>query len=324
MVPSVPDVAARGEDLRGGMVNCVVISVEDLNTSLEFYSDTLGFKKLADVELGDEGIERLWGLEKGTRARIIVVGRAGARVGLVRLMQFTPRSRRFVHQDAELWDIGVFYLHTLVDDIDRRYDELRARGYEFFGSQTVWQVPEQNRTIKEALFRGPDGLIIDILQYEIFTSRPAEKQPKYSEIATSARVVKEIEKLLAFYRDMLGYRVIKDQVPGNKQLDTLLRLPPDSRIRVVHLARGNDPMGKIELVEFLNVKGRELVARPTDIGPFMLSFGVEDVDRLFELFRQENVSVICPPVEIEIPPNGRTKVMTVNDPGGLMLEFTQS
>ena len=306
------------------MVNSVVISVEDLNTSLRFYSDTLGFKKLADVELGGEGIERLWGLPKGTRARAVVVGREGARAGLVRLMQFAPRSERFVHQDARLWDIGVFYLHTLVDDIDRRYDELRAGGYQFFGPPTVWQVPEQNRTIKEALLRGPDGLVIDILQFEFGSFEPAEKQPKYSEISTSARVVKEIDKLLVFYRDMLGYRVIKDQVPGNKQLDTLLHLPPGSRIRVVHLADGDNQTGKIELVEFLNVEGCELVAGPTDIGPFMLSFGVEDVDGLFELFRKENISVICPPLDIEIPPYRRTKVMTARDPGGFMLEFAQS
>jgi catechol 2,3-dioxygenase-like lactoylglutathione lyase family enzyme len=306
------------------MANCVVISVKDLNTSLKFYSDTLGFKKLADVELVGERIERLWGLRKRTRARVIVLGHAGARDGMVRLVQFTPRSARFVHQDAKLWDIGIFYLHTLVDDIDRRYDELRARGYEFFGPPTVWQVPEQNRTIKEALFRGPDGLIIDILHSEIGSTKPVEKQPKYSEITTSARVVKVIEKFLPFYRDMLGYRVIKDQMPGNKQLDTVLHLPPGSRIRVVHLASGSNTTGEIELVEFLNVKGRDLVAKPTDIGPFMLSFCVKDVDELCELFRQKNVFVICPPMDIEIPPDGRTKVMTVQDPGGLMLEFVRS
>jgi catechol 2,3-dioxygenase-like lactoylglutathione lyase family enzyme len=306
------------------MVNSLVISVKDLNTSLKFYSDTLGFKKIADVELGGERIERLWGLQKRTRARALVLGRTGARAGMVRLVQFTPQPARFVHQDAKLWDIGVLYLHILVDDMDRRYDELRARGYEFFGPPTVWQVPEQNRTIKEALFRGPDGLIIDILHSEIGSTKHVEKQPKYSEITTSARVVKEIEKFLPFYRDMLGYRVIKDQVPGNKQLDTLLHLPPGSRIRVVHLSSGSNTTGKIELVEFLNVKGRELVAKPTDIGPFMLSFCIEDVDMLFELFRQKNVPVICPPIDIEIPPNGRTKVMTVHDPSGFMLEFVQS
>ena len=306
------------------MVNSVVISVKDLNTSLKFYSDTLGFKKIADVELGGERIERLWGLQKRTRARAIVLGRAGARAGMVRLVQFTPRSSRFVHQDSQLWDIGVLYLHILVDDIDRRYDELRARGYEFFGPPTVWQIPEQNRTIKEALFRGPDGLIIDLLHSETGPTKLDEKRPKYSEITTSARVVKEIDRLLPFYRDLLGYRVIKDQVPGNKQLDTVLHLPPGSRIRVVHLASGSNQAGKIELVEFLNVRGRELVAKPADIGPYMFSFCIEDIDKLFELFRQKNVSVICPPMYIEIPPNGSTKVMTVYDPGGLMLEFVQS
>lgn len=306
------------------MVNSVVISVENLNTSLEFYSDTLGFKELARVELDGELIEGFWGLQKGTRARAILVGREGASSGLVRLVQFAPRPDRFIHRSAELWDIGVLYLHTFVDDIDRRYDELRARGYEFFGPPTVWQIPEQNRTIKEALLRGPDGLIIDILQSQVGSFRPAEKQPKYSEIATYARVVKRIDELLVFYRDIIGYRVIKDQVPGNKQLDELLHLPAGSRIRVVHMADGSNPMGKVELVEFLNVKGRELVARPTDIGPFMLSFCVADVDGLFELFRQKDVSVICPPMDIEIPPYGRTRVMTAHDPGGLMLEFAQS
>ncbi len=302
----------------------IVISVEDLDASLRFYSEVLGFKKLADVELRKTDIKKLWGLRRGTRARIVVMGREGADSGMVRLVQFAPRHDQLVHRDIKLWDLGACYIHVNVDSVERRYTELKAKGFEFFGPPTEWKVEEQNRTIREALFHGPDGLIVDLLHSETGSSKPDEKLPKYSEIVNSAQVVPDMDEALAFYRDTLGLAVLKDQVPGNKQLDSQLQFPPGTRIRVVHLGMAEKPTSRMELVQFLNIKGRDLIGRPPNIGLFMLSFAVEDIEKLIEEFRKKNISVKCLPTEIESTLYGKRKVATAQAPNGLLVEFVES
>src|SRR6266487_4983889 len=78
-------IAASGTAAKVSELKSVVISVEDLDTSLRFYSEVLGFKKLADLEMSNEATGKLFGVSKGTSARIVVVGREGADAGMVRL-----------------------------------------------------------------------------------------------------------------------------------------------------------------------------------------------------------------------------------------------
>jgi len=316
-------ISSSGKAVNVSELKSVVISVEDLDASVKFYSEVLGFKKLAEVEMRGEAIGKLLGVAKGTSARIVVVGREGAEAGMVRLVQFTPRPHRLAHQDVKLWDLGVCYLHVNVDDVDRRYQELQTRGFAFLGPPTEWKA-EQNRTVREALFHGPDGLIIDLLHFETGSSERDEKHPRYSEIINSAQVVPDIDSALAFYRDILGLVVLKDQVPGNKQLDSQLQFPPGTRIRVVHLGSGHRPTGRIELVQFLNVKGRDLTARPPSIGLFMLSFAVEDIEQLTEDLRKKNIVVTCPPTQIGSILYGKRKVATAQAPNGLLVEFVEA
>ena len=317
-------IAGSGKATRVSELKSVVISVEDLDASLKFYSEILGFKKLADVEMDSEATGKLFGVSKGTSARIVVVGREGADVGMVRLVQFKPRYHGLAQQDVKLWDLGVSYLHINVDDVDRRYQEIQTRGFAFLGPPTEWKVPEQNRTVIEALFHGPDGVIIDLLHFETGSGKRDEQRSKYSEIINAAQVVPDMDRALAFYRDILGLVVLKDQVPGNKQLDSQLQFPPGTRIRVVHLASGDRATGKIELVQFLNIRGRDLTPKPPNTGLFMLAFVVEDIEILIEDLRQNKIPVVCPPTEIGSTIYGRRKVATVQAPNGILVEFVQA
>ncbi len=90
----------------------VSIYVSDQDRALAFYTDTLGFEKLADAPYGDD---------MGGTGRWIEVGPKGAETG-------------FVLSTAEGTDSGVGGLSDVVfdsDDIQATYEDLTAKGVEF-------------------------------------------------------------------------------------------------------------------------------------------------------------------------------------------------
>ncbi|MBI3950584.1 MAG: VOC family protein [Acidobacteria bacterium] len=314
--------APGAEPVSVSEIKSAVISVQAMDRSVKFYTDVLGFEKVVDVDLSGPKIEKLWELKPGTRARMVLLRRDGVNAGMIRLVQFTPGSSRFIRQGAKSWDVGIFDLDFIVDDINRRYEELKAQGYQFPASPG--EVKTTGQTMF-ALFRGPDRVTMVLLRTSTGPFKPGEKLPKYSEAVTSLQVVADVEKALMFYRDILGLKVRADYMASDKQLDAMLGLPSGSRLRGIVLTGGESLTGKVELIHYPDLKGREVGdAKPPNIGLFMLSFAVDDVDRLFEAFRKNNVSVICPPTEMEFAPYGKTKVMTARSPNGVMLEFVQA
>jgi catechol 2,3-dioxygenase-like lactoylglutathione lyase family enzyme len=241
---------------------------------------------------------------------------------MIRLIQFIPGSHRFIREQTKSWDVGIFDIDFLVDDMQRRYEELHAKGYEFSGP-VQWTVPNENRTIRTARCHGPDG--VNVILFRDSAHEAGNPPPAYSEVDTSAQAVGNMEEAVTFYRDMLGLTVLSQREVTNPGLDELLGLPPGSRFQTVQLTGAQNTMGKVVLVQFPGLHGRELasIARPPNIGLFMLSFAVEDVKGLYEVFQKNHVEVIAAPTEIEFPLSGKTHVMTARSPNGVMLEFFQ-
>lgn len=112
-------------------VKFVSIPVADQARALAFYTEKLGFTILTDAPMG----EQRW-IE-------LQCGRAETRVVL-----FTPEG----HQDR----VGGFFNGSFAtDDVEKTYDELRARGVEFvkppekapWGTFTIFKDSEGNQFV---------------------------------------------------------------------------------------------------------------------------------------------------------------------------------
>ena len=109
-------------------VKFVSIPVRDQDRALAFYTEKLGFKLVTDQPMG--------GTQRWIELRI-----PGAETGVV---LFTPDG----HEDR----IGSFFNGAFAsDDVERSYEELRARGVEFTGP------PEKQPWGTFAKFQDPDG-----------------------------------------------------------------------------------------------------------------------------------------------------------------------
>jgi len=130
--------------------NHVGLCVADRERSRRFYEDLLGFKFWWDLELPDEGTEKLLQLERpiGVRATYLV------RDGFV--LELIDYSKRDVHTGSErvMDHVGLTHMSLSVSDLAA----VLAMVEEFGGS-----VIEETVTEQFAMIRDPDGQLIELL-----------------------------------------------------------------------------------------------------------------------------------------------------------------
>lgn len=109
------------------------------------------------------------------------------------------------------------------------------------------------------------------------------------------------------------------------ELDTLIGLPSGTRLRLATLGSAESLTGKIMLIQFADLDDKNLTASagPPNIGYFMLSFLVDDLDGLSKKLTDAGTMVTCSPRPIDFGPEGVWRAMSVLSPDGVKLEFKE-
>lgn len=148
----------------------------------------------------------------------------------------------------------------------------------------------------------------------------------FSEIHHVAIGVGDLERSLAFYAGMLGFRKTLDMELSGADFERLFRLPAGTGARSVILQQGKSRVGEIELLQFKGLpQGSRSPGRPGDHGLMMLSFEVRDDDLLHVRSRLQAAGVpfFCrEPVRLDLPGYGPISCLMVEDPDGVLVELT--
>jgi len=97
-----------------------------------------------------------------------------------------------------------------------------------------------------------------------------------SEVHHVGLTVADLERSIAFYRDILGFRKTLDMPLKGSNLERLLQLRPGTKARSVIMQAGRAITGEVELIAFdTPVERPSGPKRPGDPGVFMLSFEVK-------------------------------------------------
>ena len=139
--------------------NHVGLCVADRDRSRRFYEGLLGFTFWWDLELPDEGTEKLLQLERpiGVHATYLV------RDGFV--LELIDYSKREVHAGSErvMDDVGLTHMSLSVSDLAA----VLAKVDEYGGS-----VIDETVTEHYAMIRDPDGQLIELLPESWLASLP--------------------------------------------------------------------------------------------------------------------------------------------------------
>jgi catechol 2,3-dioxygenase-like lactoylglutathione lyase family enzyme len=193
---------------RALQVGPVVMTVANMDRSVEFYTRVLMFEKQVDVQRSGRGIDELYGVHHAhVRAVVLKLGD-----GTIELLQFIGTVGTPIPIDARSNDLSFQHVAIIVSDMDRAYTVLRQNNVEHI-SPYPQRLPDWNPNaagIKAFYFRDPDGHPLEILQFP-----PEKGDPKWH--VSNARLflgldhtaiaVSKTDTSVEFYRNLLGLRV---------------------------------------------------------------------------------------------------------------------
>jgi catechol 2,3-dioxygenase-like lactoylglutathione lyase family enzyme len=247
-------------------VGPIVMTVSDLQRSIDFYSRVLTFQKTGEAYRSGTGAEQLYGVQ---HAQVHIVD---LRLGdeSIELQQFDNVAERPVPADGRSNDLSFQHIAIIVSDMDRAYGVLRQNRVQHISAfpQTL---PAWNRKaagIKAFYFKDPDGHPLEILQFPPDKGDSKWHKPSsniFLGIDHTAIVVSNTDASLAFYRDLLGMRVAGESDNYGTEQEHLNNVF-GAHLRITSLRAPSGP--GIELLEYISPRdGRSgpADARPTDI-----------------------------------------------------------
>jgi catechol 2,3-dioxygenase-like lactoylglutathione lyase family enzyme len=229
-------------------VDSVGTTVSDLERSVAFFSDVLGFEATAPIELAGRPYELLHGVF-GARMRVarLTLGRE-----TLELTEYAaPRGRPYPG-DSRGNDRWFQHIAIITSDMAAAYARLRAHGVPH-ASTGPQRLPDWNAGaagIRAFYFRDPDGHFLEILQFPAGKgdARWQRTDRLFLGIDHTAIVVDDTAKALAFYRDGLGLTVAGQGENHGEEQEHLNNVF-GARLRITTLRAPTGP--GVELLQYL-------------------------------------------------------------------------
>src|SRR6478672_7361444 len=134
------------------------ITVSNIERSLEFWRDVLGFELSHRAHQKGELAEQITGVS-GAEILIAVVKAPGHKIELLEYR--APEDRKRL--DARPCDVGSVHIALVVDELDTLLERIAASGWKAAGKpQTLTVGPNAGKRV--IYVRDPDGTTIELMQ----------------------------------------------------------------------------------------------------------------------------------------------------------------
>ena len=137
-------------------IHHTAISTGDIERSLRFYRDLLGFKEVfsSKWDIGTETTDKIVGL-KDSSARVVMLRTGNA---CVELFQYATPEPKPGDINRPVCDHGITHLCLQVADIDAEYARLKTAGMRFHCP------PQDIGGLRATYGRDPDGNVVELLE----------------------------------------------------------------------------------------------------------------------------------------------------------------
>lgn len=131
-------------------------------------------------------------------------------------------------------------------------------------------------------------------------------------------VVADLERALRFWRDLLGFTIVKQMDESGPHIDAMMGLH-SVRVTTVKMAAPDGNM--LELLHFHSHPDRgEWAGKPYSTGFTHIALTVKDLDLLVAKLSEEGVRFPAAP---QFSPDGYAKVIYAQGPEGVLLELVE-
>lgn len=186
-------------------VDAVGISVKDMNRSVKFYTDVLGFKKISDQEFSGTAFEKLEGLF-GISIRVV---RMQLGDEFIELTDHLTTGGRSIPEDQKSNDLFFQHIAIVVSDMNKAFERLKKFNVEFVSTspQTLPATNVAAAGIKAFYFHDPDDHNLELIYFPKGKGNSKWQVSKgkiFLGIDHTAIGVSSTENSQKFYQDILG------------------------------------------------------------------------------------------------------------------------
>jgi len=131
------------------------IVVVDLETSLYFYGDLLGFKVAKQMEEAGDYIDNISLLRNVKVSTVKMTSPAGQMIELLKYHSHPAEQR-----ECEIYEIGISHIALTVDNLDIEYKRLKDKGIQFNSPPQL----SPDGYAKVTFCRAPEGTLIELVE----------------------------------------------------------------------------------------------------------------------------------------------------------------
>jgi catechol 2,3-dioxygenase-like lactoylglutathione lyase family enzyme len=293
------------------------ITVKDMDRSLKFYTEALGFKKVSDAEYKGKDFEKLQGVF-GLNMRV-----AKLQLGdeFIELTDYLTAGGRSIPEDQKSNDLFFQHIAIVVSDMDKAYQQVKKYNAEHVSTspQTLPKSIPAAEGIKAFYFHDPDNHNLELIYFP--KGKGQDKWQKrngkiFLGIDHTAIGISSTENSHKFYMELLGIERKGDSWNKGTEQEHLNNVEGAS----LHITGYRAAQGPgIEFLEYLAPgpgKHYPKDSRTDDIWHWQTTLIVEDAETVYSKLKTAGIVFISKEL-VHLHVNGvHSKSFLVRDPDG--------
>jgi catechol 2,3-dioxygenase-like lactoylglutathione lyase family enzyme len=304
-------------------VRIATLGVSDLERSIAFYRDALGWRLIASGAV-DPALAPLLRSAPEHAGRWAVLAADDSGLGRVRLVAFDPPGERLWTEANRYAGSGYYALNFRCRDARASMARIVAAGGHAAHAPSYWEVSEQV-AVWDSISDDPDGTRLDLFSYERGGELRGPLHTEVSVLQTVAIATRDVARSRRFYEG-LGFRELFDRVLDFPELQQLLGADRPVKIHNVNLMKdGNIVPGRVEMFAYLGIEDvleapLGPLAHPPRLGILSIGFDSDDLDADLAALMALGARPIARMAVPDWPGYGAAEVAIVAGPDGETIE----
>lgn len=308
-------------------VDAIGITVKEMERSVKFYTEVLGFKKVSDNEYQGNEIEQLKNVF-GINIRVV---RLQLGDEFIELTDYLTTGGRSIPEDQHSNDLSFQHIAIVVSDMDKAFQQVKKFNVEYVSTapQTLPKSIPGAEGIKAFYFHDPDNHNIELIYFP-----KGKGQPKWQTtngkiflgIDHTAIGISNTESSAKFYNELLGIERKGDSWNKGNEQEHLNNVQGAS----LHITGNRVTAGPgIEFLQYLIPgpgKPYPVDTRADDLWFWQTTLITDDAQALYNKLKSANASFVSGELVHQHINDIHTKSFIVKDPDGhalLIEEFVE-